>query len=277
MQKKVLKLPILTSCRSLFSTQTLVLIIQPEHLAITKHLLFVTEATTLSKSLANTITSGATGKGFRATVGDGVLYHKGTFIKIAPQSIIVNKYDSTPSAQIGFESQESTIDSNQDSSLLDNATATNFAAPGADRLKIVPTLVSRPINSANTTTFVTLAEITDGIITKKNTDTVYSDLGRYIANRTFETNGNYAINPFNVRIREHLKSGTNLGRYSDGNYLKLVAEIEKGAGYVNGNRVELINPLYKDVDKATDFETKDARVLSQGFGNYVIAKEVVGT
>ena len=111
---------------------------------------------------------------------------------------------------------------------------------------------------------MTLAEITDAIITKKNTDTVYSDLGRYIANRTFETNANYAINPFNVRIREHLKSGTNLGRYSDGNYLKLVAEIEKGAGYVSSNRVELIDPLYKDVDKATDFETKDAKSTVTG-------------
>jgi len=227
---------------------------------------------------ANTITSGATGKGFRASVGDGILYHKGNFIRIAPQSIIVNKFEQKPSAQIGFESKEELIDSNQDSSLLDNASgATNFAAPGADRLKITPTLVSRPLNSANTTTFVSLAEVTDGVITKKNTDTVYSDLGKYIADRTFETNGNYAINPFNTRIREHLKSGTNLGRYSDGNYLKLVAEIEKGAGYVNGNRVELINPLYIDVDKATDFETKDGRVLSQGFGNYIIAKEVVGT
>jgi len=227
---------------------------------------------------ANTIASSATGEGFRATVGDGILYHKGNFIRVAPQSIIVNKFDSTPSVQIGFESTETLVDSNQDSSLLDNATgATNFAAPGANRLKITPTLVSRPLNSANTTTFVTLAEVTNGLVTKKNTDTVYSDLGKYIAERTYETNGNYAVSPFNTRIREHLKSGTNLGRYSDGNYLKLVAEIEKGAGYVNGNKVELINPLYKDVDKATDFETKDARVLSQGFGNYVITKEVVGT
>lgn len=227
---------------------------------------------------ANTVTSSSTGKGFRATVGDGILYHKGNFIRIAPQSIIVNKFSERPSVQIGFESKEELIDSNQDSSLLDNASgATNFAAPGADRLKITPTLVSRPLNSANTTTFVTLAEVTEGVITKKNTSTVYSDLGKYIADRTFETNGNYAISPFNTRIREHLKSGTNLGRYSDGSYLKLVAEIEKGAGYVNGNRVELINPLYIDVDKATDFETKDGRVLSQGFGNYIIAKEVVGT
>jgi len=227
---------------------------------------------------ANTITSSATGKGFRATVGDGIVYHKGNFIRVAPQSIIVNKFNSRPSVQIGFETRERIIDSNQDSSLLDNATgATNFAAPGANRLKITPTLVSRPLNSANTTTFVTIAEVTEGLITKKNTDTVYSDLGKYIADRTFETNGNYAVSPFNTRIREHLKSGTNLGRYSDGNYLKLVAEIEKGAGYVNGNRVELVNPLYIDVDKATDFETKDGRVLSQGYGNYVIAKEVVGT
>jgi hypothetical protein len=227
---------------------------------------------------ANTITSSSTGTGFRATVGDGILYHKGNFIRIAPQSIIVNKFSSRPSVQIGFESAETIIDSNQDSSLLDNATgATNFAAPGANRLKITPTLVSRPLNSANTTTFVTVAEIVEGTITRKNTDTVYSDLGKYIAERTYDTNGNYAVSPFNVRIREHLKTSTNLGRYSDGNYLKLVAEIEKGAGYVNGNKVELINPLYKDVDKATDFETKDARVISQGFGNYVIAKEVVGT
>ena len=230
------------------------------------------------KVAANTITSSATGKGFRATVGDGILYHKGNFIRVAPQSTIVSKYDSTPTTQIGFESREEIIDSNQDSSLLDNATgATNFAAPGGNRLKITPTLVTRPITSANTTTFVTIAEVVEGRITKRNTDTVYSDLGRYIADRTFETNGNYAVKPFNTRIREHLKTSTNLGRYSDGNYLKLVAEVEKGTGYVNGNRVELINPIYNDVDKATDFETKDARVLSQGFGNYVIAKEVVGT
>ena len=62
---------------------------------------------------ANTIASGATGKGFRATVGDGILYHKGNFIRVAPQSIIVNKFNSTPSAQIGFESTEALIDSNQ--------------------------------------------------------------------------------------------------------------------------------------------------------------------
>ena len=32
-----------------------------------------------------------------------------------------------------------------------------------------------------------------------------------------------------------------------------------------------------EIDKATDFTTRDARVLTQTFGNYVIVNNVVGT
>ena len=76
-------------------------------------------------------------------------------------------------------------------SLLDNATrCINFAATTVlIDLKDCALLLYLDLSiQQNTTTFVTLAEITDGIITKKNTDTVYSDLGRYIANRTFAQN-----------------------------------------------------------------------------------------
>jgi len=230
---------------------------------------------------ANTITSGSTGLGFRATVSDGIVYHKGHFVRVAPQSHILEKYSTTPNKKVGFETTESTIDSNQDSSLLDNSTgSTNFAAPGASRLKLSPTLTSRPLDAANTTTFFTIADVENGEVVQRRTDTVYSDIGQYIAQRSFETNGNYAVEPFNIRVREHLRSGTNLGRYNadgGGDTEKLVAEIEKGIGYVGGNRVSLESPIFRDVDKATDFETKDARVIGQAIGNYVLAKEVVGT
>lgn len=230
---------------------------------------------------ANTITSNATGYGFRASVSDGIIYHKGNFVRVLPQSIIVDKYSTTPTKKVGFETIESIVDSNQDSSLLDNASgATNFAAPGANRLKLTPTLVVRNINVANTTTFFTVAEIEQGRVVQRFTDSVYSDIGQYIAERFYETNGNYAIEPFNIRIREHLKGSNNLGRYNadgGGNSNKLVAEVEKGIGYVDGNRISLESPIFRDVDKATDFETKDARIIGQAIGNYVIAKEVVGT
>ena len=230
---------------------------------------------------ANSISSDSTGLGFRATVSDGVVYHKGTFIKVNPQSVIVDKYNTSPDKKIGFETKESLVNSNEDSSLLDNSTgSTNYAAPGSDRLKLSATLSVRSLTSANTTTFFTIAEIENGNIVQKFIDTTYSDIGKYINERAFETNGNFAVEPFNIRIREHLKNTNNLGRYSSadgGSVNKLVAEVESGTGYVGGNRVSIEASLFRDVDKATEWDTKDGRVIGQAYGNYINAKEVVGT
>ena len=228
----------------------------------------------------NTITSSSTGLGTRATVGDGVIYHKGHFIRVASQSHIVSKYTTNPSKKVGFQTVESTVDSNADSSLQDNATgSTNFAAPGANRLKLFPTLASRDTGVANTATFFTISELRDGVQITNVKDTVYSEIGQHIAQKFHDTHGNYATEPFTVRIREHLKDGNNLGRFSadaSGNANKLLAEVDKGTAYVNGQRTKLIAPTPIEFDKATDFVTKDARVLSQNFGNYVICNEVVG-
>ena len=228
----------------------------------------------------NTITSSSSGLGTRATVGDGVIYHKGHFVRVTSQSHIVDKYSTSPSKKVGFQTVESTVDSNADSSLLDNASgSTNFAAPGATRLKLLPTLASRATATANTDTFFTVVELKDGEVIRNVKDTVYSDIGKHISMKMHEAHGNYAVEPFTVRIREHLKETTNLGRYNTaqgGNANKLIAEVDKGMGYVNGQKVHLINPTPIEFDKATDFATKDARVLSQSFGNYVICKECVG-
>jgi hypothetical protein len=229
---------------------------------------------------ANTISTGATGYGLRASVTDGILYHKGNFVRVAPQSVVVGKYDTQPSKKLGFQTLESIIDSNQDSSLLDNASgATNFSAPGANRLKLTPTLAVRELtDTSNTETFFTIANIEEGQIVKRENskDSVYSDLGDYISRRIYETNGNYAVEPFNIRIREHLKSPNNLGKYEDGNYLKLVAEVESGVGYVSGNRVEVPASTFREVDKATDYIVKEEAIVGMGIGNYVIADELCG-
>jgi len=230
---------------------------------------------------ANTLVSDSTGLGTRATVSDGVIFHKGHFIKVSAQSHIVDKYSTTPTKKIGFQTVETLVNSNLDSSLTENASgSTNFAAPGADRLKLTPTLKSRVVGVANTETFFTVAELKDGIIIKNVKDTMYSDIGKHIAQKFHDTHGNYATEPFTIRIREHLKSDDNLGRYNTdqgGDANKLIAEVDKGIGYVNGQKVHLINPTPVEVDKATDFTTKDARVISQSFGNYVIVRELAGT
>ena len=230
---------------------------------------------------ANTITSSSTGLGTRASVSDGIIFHKGHFVRVGSQSHIVDKYSTSPSKKVGFQTVETLVNSNIDSSLTDNASgSTNFAAPGADRLKMLPTLASRVTGSANTATFFTIAELKDGILIRNNKETMYSDIGKHIAMKFHETLGNYATEPFTIRIREHLKSTDNLGRYNSdegGNANKLIAEVDKGIGYVNGQKVQLINPTPLEIDKATDFTTRDARVLTQTFGNFVYIDEVVGT
>jgi len=227
---------------------------------------------------ANTIQTDATGFGLRGSVTDGVIYHKGHFVRVAPQSIIIEKYSTTPSKKLGFETRETLINSNEDSSLLDNASgATNFAAPGADRLKLQPTLATRALttDTANTTTFFSIANIENGLIVQRTNEEL-AGVTTLVADRIFETNGNFAVEPFNVRVRENLKRDDNLGRFEDGDINKLVAEIEPSIAYVKGNRISIDETVVREFDKASEIETKNARVIGQAIGNYIIVNELSG-
>ena len=241
---------------------------------------FKWSANNAHKFFANTITSGATGKSMKANISDGICYHKGHFIRIPAQSVIVGKYTVTPNAYIGLTTTETLIDSNQDASLLDNASgATNYAAPGANRLKIYPTLTVKDYGFANTESYFTIAVVEGGSIVQRNTDTIYSDVGKYVAERVYDAHGNFVTRPFNLRVREHLKKDNSLGRYTaadGGDASKLVVEVEKGTGYVNGDKITLQAARFLDVDKAANTINKDSVVVGQGFGNYVKVKECVG-
>ena len=234
---------------------------------------------------ANTITQaqgGACGDGVGANVSKGIVYHKGNFIRVDQQSKAIIKYNTTDSIRIGMETSESIIDSNQDSSLLDNASgATNFSAPGASRLKLTPKLATRPADdtgTANTVGFIPLLDLQDGNVIRKN-DTVYSGIAEELATRTYEESGNYSLNPFQIATEEHLRTDNNGGVYrstESGDANKLVVEISPSVGYVGGYRIETTNKIRKTIDKATTFETRSNVQIGQAFGQYVIADDLVG-
>jgi len=230
---------------------------------------------------ANTIVTGSTGTGIGGSLAAGVVYHKGHFVKVPQQAGVVSKYSVDPTVRVGLETEESIIDSNQDSSLLDNASgATNFSAPGASRLKLSPVLKTRDATSANNIGFVPLADIQSGRVIREYLDPSRGNLADELATRTREESGDYAIRPFKVNVEEHLKTEVNGGVYSaaeSGDLNKLVIEVNPSIGYVSGYRTELSGLYRQDIDKAITYLVQKDVVVGQAFGNYAICNEVVGT
>ena len=240
---------------------------------------FIVAANTIGSAAANAYT--ATGTGIGASVTGGTVYHKGHFIRSPQQTGIVSKYVINPSVRVGFETVESIIDSNQDSSLLDNASgATNFSAPGASRLKLSTIIKTRSLDDVKTVGFMPLADIQTGRVIRNYTDTSYGELTDEMARRTREESGDYALSPFKVNVEEHLRTDVNDGVYlvSEGGDLnKLVVEVEPSVGYIKGYRTELTDLYRADIDKATTYNVKENVIIGQAFGNYAICNEVAGT
>jgi hypothetical protein len=214
----------------------------------------------------------STGSGYAFTTTAGTIFKKGYFISVTPQTIIVNNYSNSPdNISVGFDALENIITPEADSSLYDNAAGSpNYTAPGAQRLQLVPTLVTRTTSSlANTTSFFSLCDFKSGKpVSIKNTPQLAA-LGGELARRTYETNGNYVVYPFVLTTEAKATSDNN-----SPNYVDLVSS--RGLGYVEGYRVEFVNNNKIDLRKGTDYETLTGQVVSANFGNYVFVNDFCG-
>ena len=77
----------------------------------------------------------ATGSAF--SINEGVYFIRGNFVTVNSETIILDQYFNNPTGRIGLKILEETINSDEDANLTDNSKGfNNFAAPGADRLKI---------------------------------------------------------------------------------------------------------------------------------------------
>jgi hypothetical protein len=218
-------------------------------------------------------------KGSLFSVGDGVVYANGYFIRHYTQTIVLEKYSDTPSKKVGFLVSEEVITSDDDETLLDPAQgAFNYTAPGADRFKLSTTLVAYPINETVEGFFV-LYEVSAGAISRRYDRTQYAELNKTLARRTYDESGDYVVRPFNYHIREHLVDDDTDGVYTSvqgGDNGKLALGVEPGKAYVRGFEYELFATKYLDVVKPTDTNERTAIRLSTAYGNYLIVDEMCG-
>ena len=225
-------------------------------------------AVTVAPSTVNGVNTNPVGSGYAFRVSDGIIYQKGYFIRVGNTSTaIISPYTSPNNVVVGFSTQENIVTYLQDDSLLDNAAGySNLNAPGADRMQLIPTLVVANASSIPSNNFFTLAQWQNGNIIRSNQQTEYSNLGRELARRSYETNGNYVVNPF------AFSTETIVGNTS---YLNLVAS--QGLAYVDGYRVQLQNNIRIPVREGSDTKTLTGMSFLTGYGNYVVCQEMVGS
>jgi len=217
--------------------------------------------------------SDSSGKGYAFTTTEGVIFKKGFFIRVQPQTLIVSKYNNQPDGlSVGFDAVEEIVTPEIDISLLDNAAGSpNYDAPGAHRLKLVPTLVTREsADIANTTTFFSLCDFKNGLPISIKNDAQYAAIGKEMARRTYETNGSYVVNPF-LLSTEVLRTSNNA---SNTTHFNIVSS--PGIGYVQGYRAEFINNNTIPVRKGLDFVSVDNQIVSTNFGYYFEVNEFCG-
>jgi len=237
------------------------------------------ETITSGHSSASTAVVSTCVTGSAVNIDAGTYYINGFFVNVDQQTLVLEKYTTTPSYRVGLTITETFITSTDDTTLLDNATgSSNANATGAHRFKIDLTLAKLSLSSTADASFVELMRIEDGVINNKVMATEYSILEDTLARRTFDESGDYAVKNFDLDVREHLIDGNNRGIYAagatsrDSNTAaesKLAFGLSQGKAYVKGYEITKIGTTYVDVDKARDFETASGTVTRFNIGSFV--------
>ena len=199
--------------------------------------------------------SGHAGKSFGVSCEEGVVYQKGHFIFVDNQFIIVSKYSNIPGASsVGFSVAENLINSKQDATLLDNASGfNNENAPGADRLQLVPQLVT-VATASEPEEFFALVRYVGGEAVRIRDRTEFNVVGDELARRTYEESGNYVTNGLKVTLEQ---DGSNS-----------YAVVSPGKAYAFGRETVNVSARKLLIDPTTLTQSKDNQYTGVQYGQY---------
>ena len=248
--------------------------------------------------VSNPIDTPAMGFGSIFKVTNGSYFVNGFMVRCYEQTIVLEKYSSRPNYNVGFLVQETFVSVNEDPSLYDNAQGTsNFAAPGADRLKI-DLVLTKLVPGNVVPNFRRLCTVIQGNIQGSPNQTIKWDwLYDILAKRTFDESGNYIVDGFSISLLEYPNTDELDGLYdeisldlyppipfgeneeplsfedAESNY---VINMSSGTAYVQGYEVGYSNSIYKFGEKARDTSFQNNNVLSTGSGSFFYVSKVYG-
>lgn len=209
--------------------------------------------------------SNPVGNSFGISVSEGIIFQKGHFLYSDAQTTIISKYIDTSSEiiqpnslSIGYIVDETIVNSQQDTTLLDSANGSpNVNAPGADRLQLSPRLVSLQTSLAEAdASFFALRRYENGSAVQIRDVSQFNSISDEMAKRAYETSGDYITNPFDLNTK----------RRSTG----IVASVGSGVIYSKGYRVENKAERSFPVDEIaiTETETQNNQPITFEYGGY---------
>jgi len=259
-----------------------------ESLSADENIIYGNTTINAGTPFASLVSSNATSIGSAVSIAKGVYFVRGYFANVESDTLILDNYTNTPSYRVGLKIDELVITSKDDKTLYDNAKGfTNYAAPGADRFKINLTLTKKLLTDTNDTDFIELLRVRDGKIKKIETQTQYSLIKDYFAQRTYDESGDYSVNPFIPSVHNSLNDrlGNNGIFFSNektdqGNTPSddlMCIKISPGKCYVKGYDVTTTGTTILDVDKPRDKETISGANVPFEMGNLLRVNNVSGT
>ena len=239
------------------------------------------------ESFASCIANNATSTAASFSISNGVYFVRGNFVQVQDETILLSQYGNTPSARIGLRIEEDIINADEDETLADNSKGfNNYAAPGADRLKISCSLFAKPLDDFNDSNFIELAVIQDGVLRSQKKNTEYSFIKDELARRTFAESGDYMVKSFDISMKDSLNDGVkNGGIYNDGQFTQggtlasddlALYQVSPGKAFVKGYEVETISSTYIDAPKPRTSKRLESQGVAYKTGNSVRLNNVYG-
>jgi hypothetical protein len=214
---------------------------------------------TAGQPFAVTLANNSTATGSSFNISEGIYFIHGQFVNVNTETLILDQYTNIPSYRVGLFVSEEIVNSDIDEELNDNSQGfNNYAAPGADRLKISVSLFKKSLDDFDDNNFIELATITNGGLRSQKIDTEYSHIADELARRTYDESGDYFITPFNISIKESLNDNLgNRGIFNTDQFTYggstpsddlAIYQISPGKAIVRGYEVKTISPQFLDVE-----------------------------
>ena len=243
---------------------------------------------TAGRIFATTISTDSTAVGSAAQIAEGVYFLRGSFVRVAESTVVLEPYVNIPSYRVGLQIVESVINAGQDESLYDNAKGfNNFSAPGADRLQIKATLTKKPLNDFNDESFVELLRVENGEVKKIQENSQYNILKDYIAQRTYEESGDYVVSGLEISSDESLNNNIgNNGVYginqrtdqgSQPSEDLLTLKVSSGKAYVQGYDINNSGTVNLDSPKPRETKNEPSTSIPFEMGSRYLTNNVTGT